>query len=142
MANVTYGSAGWVRINERGIDVYVRLDGEGRVMQMLIDGGGQEITAPFLRRLKLAQRRAEALSRPDLLEAMQDAPDPGVLQVVRSAFPDEPVRTRRRRSAPFRLGLPGSGGLTPEFLTDVARAYNDAVAAGRSPNIALAEQSG
>jgi hypothetical protein len=140
-----YGRAGWVRFAEEaglaGFELHLRIDDRGRITDLYVDGGNREITAPLLRRLPLGRYRAQALTRPDLMIAMLDAPDPGVRELVRSAYPDEPARAHRRATQRFRLSAP-AGGLSTDFLRDVARAYTDAVAAGERPNIALSEQSG
>jgi hypothetical protein len=138
-----YGKAGWVRwdTNGKSHTVYLRISDDGRITDVYISGL-REVSAARLRGLPLARYRAEALSRSDLALAMWDynSPAPDAREFMESLFPDAPSRRVARQRQQVTL-QPPTDGLTPEFLADVARAYNDAVAHGEHPNAALAAQA-
>lgn len=120
--------------------LYFRLSNDGRVTELFIDGGDHEITPAQLRRLPLARLKAQAKTRTDLwlgMSTLNGAPDPGIREQVERAFPDS------GRHRPVRVKLkPPLDGLTDDFLKQVGKAYQSAVAHGEKPNIALAEQTG
>lgn len=148
---ITYGAGGgWVRVEDSAIAgvLYLRVADDGRVTELAIHGEGRELTPAGLRRLPtvLARRKAEALLRPDLLGqpgplGQPDQPDPNVGETLAAAFPDRRAY-RQQRARQVKLKPPGPDGLTDDFLRDVARAYNSAVAFGQKPNQALADQTG
>ncbi len=143
-----YGYGGWVRYEEDGVPgaVYARLNDQGDVVELHIDRGGSAITGSDLRRLRLDKLRSLASARPDLAVAMgwgrpdaaQYVPDP--VTVLDRAFPAPRVPTPDT-AARLSPDAP-SGGLTDDFLRQVAAAYRAAVARDERPNKALAEQSG
>ncbi|WP_327633677.1 hypothetical protein OHB24_27200 [Kribbella sp. NBC_00482] len=145
---ITYGAAGWVRIEDRAFPgtIYIRLSATGEVVELYLDAESREITPAELRRLPLGRYRAQALRRPDLLvgmlglmPGMEAAPDPQIRESVESAFEDKAPRLRPGRRVTLK---PPTAGLTDSFLQDVAAAYRSAVDRNERPNMALAEQSG
>jgi hypothetical protein len=140
--DVTYGAAGWVRVEGQELPTYVRLSKRGEVRAVFVDGDGQEVRAAFLRQLPLAQAVAVAeAARPDLAAGMARAPDPNIEEALMAAFPDRAKRLRPTIDVGAELARP-TAGLTDDFLHSVAAAYLAAVARGDSPNQALAEQAG
>lgn len=140
------GGSGWAYSDETDIDgeVYVRLDEEGRVVELYLTKNGAEITPVDLRRLPLVRMRAQARARPDLWFIAESDPDlqADVHAEVRRAFPPTWITDSPRQTPPFELS-PSSpeAGLTDAFLQDVATAYRDAVSRGLRPNITLAQQA-
>lgn len=141
------GGGRWAFSDELDDDaeVYIRLDEQGRIVELYLTKNGAEITPADLRRVPLTRLRAEARGRPDTWLMMQSDPDlqgADVRAEVRRAFPWNWVPDKPQRREPFELS-PSSpeGGLTDAFLQDVAAAYRDAVARGLRPNKALAEQT-
>lgn len=140
------GGSSWAYTDEMegGGEVYVRLDGEGRVVELYLTKSGDEITPADLRRLPLVRMRAQARARPDLWYMAESDPDlrADVHAEVRRAFPSTWIEDRPRQEPPFELSPSAPAeGLTDPFLQDVATAYRDAVSRGLRPNIALAQQT-
>lgn len=149
--------------------VYVRVtevDGRTRITELYIDGRGEPIQPAALRKFPLAGLEVEVL---DMIDGRADGgpgPDLSTLaahfatgfgrvdesdwvnlaycaQLPKSGVrrPPRPELVTQRMEAPVEVRLsPPEGGLTDEFLTDVARAYRAAVAAERPPATAIAEQ--
>ncbi len=140
------GGGGWVYSDEleAGGELCIRLDPDGRVIELYLRKAKGEITLGDLKRLPISKVRARALSRPDLILAMmQTCPAPDVYDVVKRAFPPTWIPEKATsEETPFELSPTSpEGGLTDAFLRDVAAAYRDAVARGLRPNKALAEQT-
>ncbi len=141
------GGYAWTNDLEGGGEVFVRLDDQGRVIEVFLTKRGEEITPTDLRRLPLTRIRAQAMSRPDLwLPASQDPSlRADLYQEVSKAFWPrwiERAKERQQEAPPFELS-PSSAeeGLTDQFLEEVARAYQSAASRGLRPNVALAEQA-
>lgn len=145
---IRYGDAGWVHVRDdpAGVDaLYLRFDAQGRIVEMYIDGEGNEITPAQVRRLHLLRYRAKALSRPDLLNMMLQGPDPEIRTRLEEGFPDSRGRLTPELHEPdpiTELRPPGPDGLTDAFFRELASAYTSAVARGERPNKTLAEQTG
>src|SRR4051812_27363433 len=73
-----------------GGGVYVRLDDDGRVVELFLTKNGEEITPTDLRRLPLTRIRAEAQARPDLWFQAEQNPELGadLREAVTKAFPE------------------------------------------------------
>ncbi len=140
------GGYAWADDLEGGGEVFVRLDDEGRVVEVFLTKRGGEITPTDLRRLPLTRIRAQATSRPDLWAAVSQDPAPPVDLYAEAsrAFPSGWIEHAKGRGEPARVELSPSSpaaGLTDQFLEDVARAYQSALSRGLRPNVALAEQA-
>ncbi len=139
-----YGWGGWVRFREaKSVYVtYLRFARDGSVADLFIDGGSREVTPALLRQLPLARYQARALARPDLLfGGLFTAPVPELRGILSTELFSHGQRTVDSRSR-VTLQPPVDVVLTDGFLQDVARAYQNAVAHGERPNVALANQSG
>lgn len=139
-----YGYGGWVRFREPSAahSTYLRFRADGTLAELHVSAGSRDVTPGLLRGIPLARYRASARARPDLLfgAGMFHHPVTDLTASLdEAAFPHgQPSGPERR----FRLKPPSEIVLTDGFLRDVARAYEDAVAHGESPNITLSSQSG
>lgn len=140
-----------------------------RPIEVYVFGGGEPVTGAALREVPLAAIEAQVASNPSLLEQLNqraDRPavppgvlsDPRVMALVAERYGTPSTEQRLAElSLPIvdrdgqgaddnrprpRLGMPPDDRLTDDFLRDVARAYADAVRAGRHPGPALAEEIG
>jgi hypothetical protein len=140
------GGYAWTNDLEGGGEVFVRLDDQGRVIEVFLTKRGEEITPTDLRQLPLTRIRAQAMSRPDLWMAVSQDPAlrADLYAEASRAFPFRWIEHAReqREAAPFELSPSSAAvGLTDQFLEDVARAYQSATSRGLRPNVALAEQA-
>ncbi len=137
------GGGGWVYSDDlEAGELFLRLDEQGRVVELYLTKNGAEIVPADLRGLPLSSIKARARSRPDLAAALQGQPSADVYAALRSSFPETWIKDRPQVSPAFELS-PASPdcGLSDQFLRDVGAAYRDAVARGLRPNVALAEQT-
>ncbi len=140
------GGGGWTYYNEvePSGELFVRLDDEGRVVELYMNRGGTEITGADLRGLRLDRIRALAQARPDLAAFALDWPTPDVRGEALRAFPEGWHKSLPEPTPSDVVLTPDApaDGITPGFLRFVAAAYTAAVARGERPNKALAAQSG
>lgn len=139
-----HGGGDWCYSDEvpGGGELYVRLDGEGRVVEVYLNRNGAEIKGADLRAIRLDRMRALSRQRPDLAQFALDWDAPDVHGEVKKAFPPGWIDYRPDKDQDRVVLTPTSpdAGLTPEFLQLVADAYRTAVREGRRPNKALADQ--
>ncbi|WP_427895000.1 hypothetical protein ACQHIV_15825 [Kribbella sp. GL6] len=138
------GTGGWHRFDTAEFpgEVNVRVV-DGKVTEIYLNGRGHEITPKQLRTLPLLRMRSAALTTRPEVQAMMAAetakwPDRDVSAEMDQAYGGS-AKWFRDKVVTLK---PPADGLTPEFLQDVAVAYQAAVARGERPNKALAEQTG
>lgn len=146
MVTFIRGGDGWTYSDEiEGADLFVRFDETGRPRELYLRKN-DEITSGDLRQVPLTAMRARRASRPDILVALSYNPDlrADLRAAIEQAFPHGHLEQKKPGEPPPFVLTPQSsaGGLTDEFLQDVAKAYLDALARGLRPNVALAEQTG
>lgn len=140
-----FGHAGWVRFEDPerfdGV-VYLHVTADGRVRELYLTGA-DDITPASVRNLRLAQYRASALGRADLLPMGLGVDDPDIAAQVARLFADTRSGQRENRTVDRkRLVLPPGRRLDDAFLRSVAEAYRGALGEGLRPNKTLAADVG